>query len=157
MDLKDICKFWSLIKMHDVLMCNIIKMMPYNGCSQMLRISLKTKFFYIAHPWCLQSTPVSQVRDSHLEWVTPVVKTSPATWPHNHWAHDDFMTWKHFLFYWPFVGGIHQSRTNACFKGYCSLQWCHMSVIASHITENWNCHPGAGHLWSFSVLCLLSM
>ena len=41
--LKNICKFWSMIKMHDLLMCNIIKMMPYNGCPQMLRISLKTE------------------------------------------------------------------------------------------------------------------
>ena len=28
MDLKTICKFWLLIKMHDVLMCDIIKMKP---------------------------------------------------------------------------------------------------------------------------------
>ena len=39
--LKNICKFWSLIKTHDLLVCNIIKMVPYNGCSQMLHISLK--------------------------------------------------------------------------------------------------------------------
>ena len=43
MDLKDICKFWSLIKTHHLLACNIINMMPYNGCSQMLHISLKTE------------------------------------------------------------------------------------------------------------------
>ena len=31
-------------------MCNIIKAMPYNGCSQLVSISLKTKKYYIAHP-----------------------------------------------------------------------------------------------------------
>ena len=47
MKLKNIWKFWSLIKTHHLLVCNIINMMPYNGCSQMLHISLKTeKSFY---------------------------------------------------------------------------------------------------------------
>ena len=56
MDFKNICEFWSLIKMHYLLVCNIIKTMPpYNGCSQMVSISLKTKKYFIAHPWCLLS------------------------------------------------------------------------------------------------------
>ena len=55
MDFKNICEFWSLIEMHDLLVCNIIKTMPYNGCSQMVSISLKTKKSFIAHPWCLLS------------------------------------------------------------------------------------------------------
>ena len=47
MDLKNICKFCSLIKTHHLMVCNIINMMSYNGCSQMLHISLKTeKIFY---------------------------------------------------------------------------------------------------------------
>ena len=29
--------------MHDLFVCNIIKMVPYNGCSQMLHILLKTE------------------------------------------------------------------------------------------------------------------
>ena len=41
--LKNICKFWSLIKMHDLLMCNIIKMMPYNGYPQMLRVTSRVR------------------------------------------------------------------------------------------------------------------
>ena len=53
MDLKNICKFWSLIKTHHLLVCNIINMMPYNGCSQMLHTSLKTEKYFIAHPWRL--------------------------------------------------------------------------------------------------------
>ena len=53
MDLRNICKFWSLIKMHHLLVCNIINMMAYNGCSQMLHISLKTEKSFIAHPWRL--------------------------------------------------------------------------------------------------------
>ena len=42
MDLKNISKFRSLMKSHD-LMCNIIKIIMYSGSSQMLRISLKTE------------------------------------------------------------------------------------------------------------------
>ena len=53
MDLKNICKFWSLIETYHLLVCNIINMMPYNGCSQMLHISLKTEKSFIAHPWRL--------------------------------------------------------------------------------------------------------
>ena len=34
--LMDFCIFWSLTKMRDLVMCNIIKMMQYNGYSQML-------------------------------------------------------------------------------------------------------------------------
>ena len=33
--------------------------------------------------------------------------------------HDDVMKWKHFLRYWPFVGGIHRSPVNSPHKG----QW----------------------------------
>ena len=36
-------------------MCDIIKMKPYTGYSQILRISLKTEKKIITHPWCLQS------------------------------------------------------------------------------------------------------
>ena len=40
--LNGLCKFRSLIKTHNSFICNIINIIPYNGCSQMLRISLKT-------------------------------------------------------------------------------------------------------------------
>ena len=53
MDSKTICRFWSLIKTHHLLVCNIINMMPYNGCSQCCTVSLKTEKPFIAHPWCL--------------------------------------------------------------------------------------------------------
>ena len=53
--LKNICKFWSLIKTRHFLVCNIINMMLYNGCSQILHISLKTEKYFIAHPWRLLS------------------------------------------------------------------------------------------------------
>ena len=33
--------------------------------------------------------------------------------------HDDVMKWKHFLRYWPFVGGIHRPPVNSHHKG----QW----------------------------------
>ena len=31
--------------------------------------------------------------------------------------HDDVIKWKHFLSYWPFVGGIHRSPVNSLHKG----------------------------------------
>ena len=31
--------------------------------------------------------------------------------------HDDFIKWKHFPRYWPFVGGIHRSPVNSPLKG----------------------------------------
>ena len=82
-----ICKFWSLIKTHHLLVRNIINMIPYNGCSQMLHISLKTEKSFIAHPWCLLCIVGLEVysahdwgaatsgtaRSSYLAWVGPVV------------------------------------------------------------------------------------
>ena len=66
-------------------MCYIFKMMPYNGCSQMLRILLKIKNSFIAQPWCLQLWALSvfirtgqslqrdEIRDGYLAWVRLVV------------------------------------------------------------------------------------
>ena len=85
--LQNICEFWSLIKTHDLLMCNIIKMMSYKCCSQMLCISLKTEKSFIAHPWCLLSVAgleyefsswlaspdLGTARSSYLARVGPVV------------------------------------------------------------------------------------
>ena len=78
---------WSLIKTHHLLVCNIINMMPYNGCLQMLHISLKTEKSFIAHPWRLlcvvgleedsvhdwQAATSGTARSSYLAWVGPVV------------------------------------------------------------------------------------
>ena len=89
MDLKNICKFWSLIKTHHLLVCNIINMMPYNGCSQMLHISLKTEKSFIAHPWHLlcvvgleeysahdwRAATSGTARSSYLARVGPVPRT----------------------------------------------------------------------------------
>ena len=91
MDLKNICKFWSLIKTHHLLVCNIINMMPYNGCSQMLHISLKTEKSFIAHPWRLlcvvgldeysahdwRGATSGTARSSYLAWVGPMHVTIP--------------------------------------------------------------------------------
>ena len=90
MDLKNICKFWSLIKTHHLLMCNIIYMMPYTGCSEMLHISLKTEKSFIAHPWRLlcvvgleeysahdwRAATSGTARSSYLARVGPVVLAS---------------------------------------------------------------------------------
>ena len=81
------CKFWSLIKTHHWLMCNIINLMPYNGCLQMLHISLKTEKSFIAHPWRLlcvvgleeysahdwRAATSGTARSSYLARVGPVV------------------------------------------------------------------------------------
>ena len=67
MDLKNICKFWSLIKTHHFLVCNIINIMSYNGCLQMLHISLKTEKSFIAHPWCLLCVVGLEVYSAH-DW-----------------------------------------------------------------------------------------
>ena len=52
MPLGFLVKCWStLIKMYDLLVCNIIKMMPYNGFSQMLPILLNTEKIFYGPPW----------------------------------------------------------------------------------------------------------
>ena len=74
-------------------MRNIIKMMQYNGYSQILRISLKTEKSFIARPWCLQpivglecihwgwSAAINTVRsDSYLAWVRSVISTIRHHW-----------------------------------------------------------------------------
>ena len=79
MDLKNICKFWSLIKTHHLLVCNIINMMPYNGCSQMLHISLKTEKYFIAHPDACCA--LLALRSSQLMTGEPrPVQRAPVTW-----------------------------------------------------------------------------
>ena len=80
MDLINICKFWPLIKTHHLLVRNIINMMPFNGCSQMLHISLKTEKSFIAHPWRL----LCVVALRSIQLITgdprPPVQRAPVTW-----------------------------------------------------------------------------
>ena len=47
---------------------------------------------------------------SHFPFTGPLCRES---------IHDDFMKWKHFPRYWPFVQGIHRSPMNSPYKG----QW----------------------------------
>ena len=68
-------------------MCDIINMMPYDGCSQMLHISLKTEKSFIAHPWRLlcvvgleeysthdwRAATSDTARSSYLARVGPVI------------------------------------------------------------------------------------
>ena len=81
MDLKNICKFGSLIKTHHLMVCNIINMMPYNGCSQMLHISLKTEKSFISHPWRLLHALLA-LRSIQLMTgeLRPPVQRAPVTW-----------------------------------------------------------------------------
>ena len=61
-------------------MRNIIKMMPYNSCSQILAISLKTEKSFIAHPWCLLSV-VGLEEYSAYDWrAAASVQSAPVTW-----------------------------------------------------------------------------
>ena len=58
--------------------------------------------------------------------------------------HDDVITWKHFLCYWPFVRGIHRSPVDSPHKG----QW-HGALIFSLIwawTNTWTNNRNAGDL-----------
>ena len=61
-------------------MCNIIKTMPYNGCSQMVSISLKTKKSFIAHPWCLLSVVGLEEYSVHNWRPATSVQPAPVTW-----------------------------------------------------------------------------
>ena len=91
----NICKVWSLIKTLDLLMCNVTSMMPYDGCLQILRSSLKMDFFYrppldacslllalsecIHWGWSAATARWGQgpgVRDCNLAWVRPVIGTN---------------------------------------------------------------------------------
>ena len=61
-----------------------------------------------------------------------------------HCHHDDVIKWKHFVRYWPFVRGIHQSPVNSSHKG----QW-HGTLIFFVICARKNCRVNnheAGYL-----------
>ena len=60
--------------------CYIIKTMPYNGCSQMVSISLKTKKSFIAHPWCLLSVVGLEKYSAHDWRAATSVQRAPVTW-----------------------------------------------------------------------------
>ena len=79
MDLNNICKFWSLIKTHHLLVCNIINMMPYNGCSQMLHVSLKTEKYFIAHAWRLLCVVGLEEYSAH-DWRAPTSGTARSSY-----------------------------------------------------------------------------
>ena len=80
MDFRNICEFWSLIKTHDFLVCNIIKTVSYNDCSQIVSISLKTKKSFIAHPWCLLSAVGLEEYSAHDWRAATSVQRAPVTW-----------------------------------------------------------------------------
>ena len=79
MDLKNNCKFRSLIQTHDLLVCDIIKMMPYNSCSQMLHISLKMEKSFITHPCCPLSVVGPEEYSAHDWWAATLVQRTPVT------------------------------------------------------------------------------
>ena len=76
-------------------------------------------------------------------------------------GHDDIIKWKHFLRYWPFVQGIHQSPVNFPHKG----QWGGHLCLNKRLRHSWNwwvetptrslwCHCNA--FWQcsiFNVVC----
>ena len=67
--------------MHELLVGNIIKTMPYNGCSQMVSISIKTKKkSFITHPWCLLSVVGLEDYSAHDWRAASSVQRAPVTW-----------------------------------------------------------------------------
>ena len=62
----------------------------------------------------------------------------------NHRIHDDIIKWKHFLLYWPFVRGIHQSPLNSPHKG----QWrgALMFFLICTWINGWVNNPESGDL-----------
>ena len=104
MELKNIFKFLLLIKAHQLLVCNIINMMPYNGCSQMLHISLKTEKSFIAHPWRLLCVVGLEEYSAHDWRAATSVQRAPVTW--RQWglcswvsSHDNIPAFQFSLFY----------------------------------------------------------
>ena len=65
--------------MHHLLVCYIIKMVPYNGCSQKLHILLKMEKSFIAHPWCLQSVVGLEEYSAHDWRAATSVQHAPLT------------------------------------------------------------------------------
>ena len=66
--------------MHVLLVCNTIKMMRYNGCSEMLYISLKMEKEIIAHPWWLLSVVGLDEYSAHDLHAATSVQRAPIAW-----------------------------------------------------------------------------
>ena len=80
MDLKNICKFWSLIKTHQLLVCIIINMMPYNGCSHCCIFRLKRKNLLSPTPdACCALLALRSIQLMTGE-PRPPVQRAPVTW-----------------------------------------------------------------------------
>ena len=62
------------------------------------------------HGFCIQGC---------LSFLDGVYDNMSVAWPRNIKPHDDVIKWKHFLYYWPFVRGIHRLPVNSPHKG----QW----------------------------------
>ena len=83
-------------------MCNIITTMPYNGCSQMVSISLKTKKSFIAHPWCLLSVVGLEEYSAHDWRAVTSVQRAPVTWREwgMWWGVQVLLTWRPLVSLW---------------------------------------------------------
>ena len=71
--------FWNSLFEGDIIFCHL-KMVPYNGCSQMLHISFKTEKSFIAHPWCLLSIVGLEEYSAHDRRTATSVQHAPVTW-----------------------------------------------------------------------------
>ena len=65
--------------------------------------------------------------------------------------HDDFIKWKHFPCYWPFVRGIHRSPANSLHKG----QWCRALMFFFYLHLNKRLGKQWGCRWFQTPSCSL--
>ena len=69
---------------------------------------------------------------------------------------DDVIKWKHFLHYWPFVWGIHQSLVNSPHKG----QWCRALMFSltcvwiNDWVNNREAHYLRGHCTHYDITAM---
>ena len=79
---------------------------PYTG---------KTTSLYWNGPWSQWADEISQdVCKNHLWFHNPLRVNCQNFWESNisDLQHDDVIKWKHFLSYWPFVGGIPRTKAS---------------------------------------------
>ena len=74
-------------------------------------------------------------------WQITISIWSSAGMVFTYFPHDDVIKWKHFLRYWPFVRGIHQSQVDSPHKG----QWYRALIfLMCSWTNGWAKNQDAG-------------
>ena len=68
-------------------------------------------------------------------------------------AHDEVIKWKHFLHYWPFVGGIHWSPVNSSHKG----KWPFDVFCDLRLDKRFSKQSRRQVIWDAIVLIMMSL